>query len=126
MHFFFIILVGVVSGVFAGMGMGGGTFLVPLLSIIFGVEQIICHSTNVICFLVLAVVCTVIYTKDKLINFWVVLCVSVPSVFVSFLCTVLALKVESKTLRIIFASFIILIGIYFLVSSIVSMVKKKR
>ena len=126
MHFFFIILVGVVSGVFAGMGMGGGTFLVPLLSIIFGVEQIICQSTNVICFLVLAVVCTVIYTKDKLINFWVVLCVSVPSVFVSFLCTVLALKVESKTLRIIFASFIILIGIYFLVSSIVSMVKKKR
>ena len=126
MHFFFIILVGVVSGVFAGMGMGGGTFLVPLLSIIFGIEQIICQSTNVICFLVLAVVCTVIYTKDKLINFWVVLCVSVPSVFVSFLCTVLALKVESKTLRIIFASFIILIGIYFLVSSIVSMVKKKR
>ena len=126
MQFLFLILVGVLSGIFAGMGMGGGTFLVPLLSILFGVEQIICQSTNVICFLVLAVICAVIYTKNKLIDFWVVLCVCVPSVVLSFLCTILALKTESRVLHIIFAGFIILIGIYFLISSIVSMVKKKR
>ena len=126
MQFLFLILVGVLSGIFAGMGMGGGTFLVPLLSILFGVEQIICQSTNVICFLVLAVICAVIYTKNKLIDFWVVLCVCVPSVILSFLCTILALKIESRVLHIIFAGFIILIGVYFLISSIVSMVKKKR
>ena len=54
MQFLFLVLVGVLSGIFAGMGMGGGTFLVPLLSLLFGVEQIICQSTNVICFVVLA------------------------------------------------------------------------
>ena len=126
MHFLYLSLIGVLSGVFAGMGMGGGTFLVPLLSIFFGIEQIICQSTNVVCFLVLAIVCTVIYTKNKLVNFWVVLCVCVPSVLVSFLCTIFALKTESKLLHIIFAVFIIVIGVYFLISSIVSMVKKKR
>jgi uncharacterized membrane protein YfcA len=126
LHFLLLILFGVLSGIFAGMGMGGGTFLVPLLSIVFGTEQLICQSTNVICFLVLAVVCTVIYTKNKLINFWVVLCVCIPSILVSVLCSLLTLKVESKLLHIIFAGFIILIGVYFLISSIVEMVKKKR
>jgi uncharacterized membrane protein YfcA len=120
------VLFGVLSGIFAGMGMGGGTFLVPLLSVVFGVEQIICQSTNVICFLVLAVVCTVIYMKNKFVNFWVVLCVCIPSVLVSILCSILTLKVESKLLHVIFASFIILIGIYFLISSIVKMIKEKN
>ena len=54
MRFFFLILVGFSSGIFAGMGMGGGTFLVPLLSLCFGVEQIFCQSTNVLCFLILS------------------------------------------------------------------------
>ena len=126
MHFLLLVVFGVVSGVFAGMGMGGGTFLVPLLSIVFSVEQIICQSTNVLCFLALAVVCAVIYTKNKLINFWVVLCVCAPSVFVSVLCSLLTLKVESKVLHIVFAGFIIWIGIYFLISSIIELVKKKR
>jgi len=126
LHFLLLVLFGVLSGIFAGMGMGGGTFLVPLLSVVFGVEQIICQSTNVICFLVLAVVCTVIYVKNKFVNFWVVLCVCIPSVLVSILCSILTLKVESKLLHIIFAGFIILIGIYFLISSIVKMIKEKK
>ena len=69
MRFLFLILTGLSSGIFAGMGMGGGTFLVPLLSLCFGVEQIFCQSTNVLCFLILAVVCFVIYAFKKLIDF---------------------------------------------------------
>ena len=61
MRFLFLILIGFSSGIFAGMGMGGGTFLVPLLALCFGVEQIYCQSTNVLCFLILAIICFVIY-----------------------------------------------------------------
>ena len=53
MRFFLFILISCFSGIFAGMGMGGGTFLIPLLSLFFGIEQIICQSTNVVCFVVL-------------------------------------------------------------------------
>jgi uncharacterized membrane protein YfcA len=67
MRFFFLVIVGFVSGIFAGMGMGGGTFLVPLLSLFFHVDQVHCQSTNVMCFLCLAIVCFVIYTIKKLI-----------------------------------------------------------
>lgn len=125
MHFLLLIAFGFLSGIFAGMGMGGGTFLVPLLSIVFGVNQIICQSTNVICFLFLAVVCAVVYSKSKLVDFWVVLCVSIPSVLVSVLCSILTLKIESKILNVIFAGFIVLIGVYLFISSILSIVKRK-
>lgn len=126
MHFLFLILAGLLSGIFAGMGMGGGTFLVPILSVFFDVEQIICQSTNVLCFVCLAIICAVIYIKNKLINFYVVLCVCVPSVLISVLCTVFALKVKSSILHTIFACFVIAIGVYFLIQNIISMVKKKR
>ena len=65
MEVVFYVLVSVISGVLGGMGMGGGTFLVPLLAVCFGVEQVFCQSTNVLCFLTLAIVCFVIYVIRK-------------------------------------------------------------
>lgn len=126
MHFLYFILIGILSGIFAGMGMGGGTFLVPLLSVFFDVEQIICQSTNVLCFVVLAIVCLIIYTKNKLINYWVVLCVGLPAAVVSGVSCLFALKVKSELLQLIFAGFVILIGVYYLFQSIVFIAKKKR
>ena len=39
MNFLFYILIAIVSGIFAGMGMGGGTFLIPLLTLFMFVPQ---------------------------------------------------------------------------------------
>lgn len=112
MRFLFYILIGFCSGIFAGMGMGGGTFLVPLLSIIFGIEQIYCQSTNVLCFLGLAIVCFVIYICKKMIDFRVVLCVGLPAGLVAGLSCIFSLKIHSNVLKIIFGCFIILVGIF--------------
>ena len=52
MRFLFLVLIGLFSGIFAGMGMGGGTFLVPLLSLIFGIEQMFfVFSGGLFCYL---------------------------------------------------------------------------
>ena len=45
------IFIGVVSGIIGGLGMGGGTILILLLSLFFGVEQHVAQSTNVIFFM---------------------------------------------------------------------------
>ena len=104
MRFLILILIGFSSGIFAGMGMGGGTFLVPLLSLCFGVEQIFCQSTNVLCFLVLAVVCFVIYAVKKLIDFKVMMLVGLPAAVVAGIACFLSLKIHSTVLEIIFSS----------------------
>ena len=125
MRFLFLILSGFISGIFAGMGMGGGTFLVPLLSLCFGVEQIFCQSTNVICFLILAVVCFVIYAVKKLIDFKVMICVGLPAAVVAGVACVFSLKIHSSVLRMIFAVFIILIGVTMFVVNLIQKNKKK-
>ena len=44
------ILIGVVSGIVSGTGMGGGTILIFLLTFLMGVEQHIAQATNLIFF----------------------------------------------------------------------------
>lgn len=113
------------SGIFAGMGMGGGTFLIPILSIFFGVEQIICQSTNVVCFVLLASICFIVYIKNGLIDFRALICISIPATIIAFFASLFAIKTSSEVLRICFACFIILVGIFYFVKTIISMCKKK-
>ena len=126
MRFFLLILFSGLSGIFAGMGMGGGTFLIPLLSLFLNIEQILCQSTNVVCFIILASICFIIYIKNKLIDFksfwWVV----VPATIVASIASIFALKVSSKVLQILFAGFIILVGIFYFVKTIILMKKKSK
>lgn len=126
MRIFFLVLIGFSSGIFAGMGMGGGTFLVPLLVLFYNIPQIYCQSTNVLCFLILAVVCFVIYAVKKLIDFKVVLCVGLPALFVAGLACIFSLKIQSNILRIIFACFIILVGLVMFFMNIFSKKLKKE
>lgn len=113
MRILLLIIASMFSGIFAGMGMGGGTFLIPILSLFFGVPQLICQSTNVICFLILAIFCFIVYVKNKLIDFKIVLCVIFPSVTLSTLASIFAIKVTSNFLQICFSIFIILVGIFY-------------
>lgn len=125
MQILLLLLISGLSGIFAGMGMGGGTFLIPLLSLFFGVSQIICQSTNVLCFVVVASVCFVIYIKDKLIDFKAFSCIAIPAGIVAFFASLFALKTSSDLLGILFACFIILVGIFYFIKTIILMKKKK-
>ena len=125
MQFLYFILISIFSGIFAGMGMGGGTFLIPLLSIIFGVEQIICQSTNVLCFIVLSVVCSIVYFKNKLVDKKAMICIAIPATIIASIGSIFALKIGSRVLKICFAIFVILVGVFYLVMSLISLKKKK-
>ena len=125
MQFLLYIVVSIFSGIFAGMGMGGGTFLIPMLSLFFGIEQIYCQSTNVLCFIVLAIFCFIAYTKNKLIDFKILFFVAVPATVISFVASIFALKINSEILHIMFAVFILAIGVISLVGSIKELKNKK-
>lgn len=126
MQILLLLLASCFSGIFAGMGMGGGTFLIPLLSLFFSTEQIICQSTNVVCFVFLAIICTIIYAKNKLIDYKVVLCVIFPSTAIATLASIFAVKTSSEILQICFSIFIILIGVFYFIKSILAMKKEKE
>ena len=64
----FFILIGLISGIAGGMGMGGGTLLIPLLSIFLGVVQKEAQLLNVFSFVIMAIFVVYIHIKNKLIN----------------------------------------------------------
>ena len=45
------VLIGIVSGIVSGTGMGGGTILIFLLTFMLGIEQHVAQATNLIFFI---------------------------------------------------------------------------
>ena len=69
MEYIWYVVAGVLGGVLGGMGMGGGTILIPLLSIFYAVSQHTAQAVNLISFLPMAVVALIIHLKNKLVDF---------------------------------------------------------
>ena len=61
-------IIGSLAGVFGGMGMGGGTILIPLLTIVLGVEQKLAQAINLISFLFMAVFSLIVHFKHGLVK----------------------------------------------------------
>ena len=62
------ILIGIISGIFSGIGMGGGTILIFLLTIFAGLEQHIAQATNLIYFVPTAISAIIVNYKEKSID----------------------------------------------------------
>ena len=69
MEFVWYGVAGIISGVLGGMGMGGGTILIPLLSIFYAVSQHTAQATNLISFIPMSVIALIIHLKNKLVDF---------------------------------------------------------
>ena len=126
MDFLIPLLLSIVSGILAGMGMGGGTLLIPMLTLILDVEQEIAQAINLLVFVPSGVVCTIIYAKDKLIDFkkggWIIAGASVVTVIAS----IIAVKIGGKILKQIFGVFIAGLGLVQLVVFIVKKINLKK
>ena len=59
------ILIGIVSGIVSGTGMGGGTILIFLLTYMCGIEQHIAQATNLIFFIPTSIVAIIVNIKNK-------------------------------------------------------------
>ena len=126
MDFLWFTLIAVLSGVFAGMGMGGGTFLIPLITLIMNVDQNVAQCINLLVFVPMAIITIIIYAKQKLIDFknwWII---SIPACIVSTVGVLIAVELPSKILKIIFGSFIAVIGVIQLLVLLIKKIKSKK
>ncbi len=120
------IIAGVVSGVVAGMGMGGGTLLIPILTIFFNIAQATAQGINLFAFLPCAIVSLIIHIRNKLVDFKVGLLIIASGVVSSILGSILAVNTTNKTLKTLFGGFLLLIGVYQGTVAIVNIVKSKK
>lgn len=106
MTIFLMILFGFLSGILGGMGMGGGTLLIPLLTIFLGFEQKLAQGINLIAFLVMALITLGIHFKNDFLKTKGTLFLIIPGVVFSCLGALLASYIPSKILRICFGVFL--------------------
>ena len=125
MKIFLYVISGVAGGVIGGMGMGGGTLLIPFLTVLCGLSQHYAQSVNLIVFVPMSIVAIIIHAKNGLIN-KSCLYVSIPAAAVGILASVLVKDIKSDLLGILFGCFLVALGVYQLASSITDIVKKAK
>ena len=115
---FWEIVIGVIGGIIGGMGMGGGTLTIPLLTLFLSYKQLQAQGVNLVAFLPMSLIALFIHFKNKLVEFkttWILALVG--SVF-SLIGALIAVKVKNEILKKAFAIFLIGLGIVQLVELI--------
>ncbi len=123
---FYYVLAGFCSGVLGGMGMGGGTLLIPMLTIFLGVTQHTAQGVNLLVFIPMGIVAIVIHIINKLIDYKVFLVLVLPAILTSVLASNLSNSIPNATLKLIFGIFLIVIAIYELVVAVYRTIKAKK
>lgn len=110
-------MAGFFSGVLGGMGMGGGTVLIPALTVIFGVEQHIAQATNLIAFLPMAAFTLKVHKDNGLLKTeglgWIV----VPALLTSVAAGFVAALLPSVVLKKLFGAFLVGLSVKLLIES---------
>ena len=101
------ILIGILSGIVSGTGMGGGTILIFLLSIIMGIEQHVAQATNLIFFIPTSIVAIIVNLKNKNIDLKLGIIISIFGI----LGANIAIYMDVKILKKCFGVFLIAITI---------------
>lgn len=106
-----LFLIGVVSGIVSGMGIGGGAILIPALVMFVKPPQHIAQSVNLLYFIPTAVAALIIHIKNKKIDFKSVLPIIIFGLFGAYAGSKLAAGLSGHALRKFFGIFLLIIGI---------------
>ena len=110
MNYIWFLIVGVVGGVLGGMGMGGGTLLIPLLTIFLSISQIESQGFNLLTFLPMSIVAIIIHIKNKMIQLKGVWIVAVSGLVSSVFASFWASRLEDYVLGKCFGIFLIILS----------------
>lgn len=108
---FVFILIGLTTGLLGAMGLGGGTLLIPLLSLV-GVGQKEAQLINVLSFVIMALFILFFNIKNKMIDIFPAIIFSVVAVPFAVILALCVQGTNEQVLKIIFGIFLLLMGGY--------------
>ena len=106
------ILIGIVSGVITGTGMGGGTILIALLTLINGMDQRIAQATNLVFFVPTSIVAILMNIKNKNVDIKTALMISFFGIIGAIMGAMIAMKIDVQSLKKYFGYFLVIIAIH--------------
>lgn len=105
------VIIGFLSGIISGMGIGGGAILIPALTMIYGIEQKLAQGINLVYFLPTAVFALIVHIKNKNVDIKTAAIIGACGIVGAIIGSLLAMKLGGDALRRMFGIFLGLIGI---------------
>lgn len=125
MKIFLTIIFSFIAGVVGGMGMGGGTFLIPLFQFLnYGQKSI--QAANLLSFLPMAVLALVLHFKNGLVKTKGVGYIIIPAVVFSVVGALVSNSVKPRILKISFGIFFLAMGGFELANSLKNIKKSSK
>ena len=121
-----LILISVISGVLAGMGIGGGALFVILSTMFLGFDQKYAQALNLVMFMAVGISATISNIKAKKVDFKLVKKMLPLLVIGALIGSWLVTKIESENLKTYFSYFLVAIGIYEIITSLKRLKKAKN
>lgn len=104
------IIIGIISGLVSGMGMGGGTILILCLSLFLGKEQHIAQGANLMFFVPTSIVSIFINIKQKLIKWKTGLIVAGAGTVGATIGAMISTNLDTRKLKTYFGIFLLIIA----------------
>ena len=106
------ILIGMFSGIFSGIGMGGGTILIFLLTTFLNIEQHLAQSTNLIYFIPTAIAAIFVNYKNRNIDLNLAIFTSVGGIIGAIIGAIISINTDVLKLKKMFGVFLAIIAIH--------------
>lgn len=106
------VIIGIVSGIISGTGMGGGTILIFLLTFMCGLEQHIAQATNLIFFIPTSIVAIIVNIKNKNIDLKLATIISLFGILGAIIGANISIHTDVEKLRKYFGIFLAIIAIH--------------
>ncbi|MFI3175831.1 MAG: sulfite exporter TauE/SafE family protein [Bacillota bacterium] len=106
-----LLIAGLLSGIISGMGIGGGTILIPTLAFLYAIEQQAAQGVNLVFFLPTAVIALYLHNKNHRVEWGIAKKISVCGVLGAIAGSFIALSLEPDVLRKVFGGFLLLMGV---------------
>lgn len=106
-----LVLAGIAAGALGGMGMGGGTILIPVLTIFFGTEQKQAQAINLVAFIPMAIASLIVHVKNERVETKGILWIIIPATVLSLAGSMVAQAINGEILKRIFGGFLLLLSV---------------
>ncbi len=105
------VLIGIVSGIVSGTGMGGGTILIFCLTFFMGIEQHMAQATNLIFFIPTSLVAIIVNIKNKNINLKLAIIISIFGILGAIIGAEISVHINVDILRKCFGVFLAIVAL---------------
>lgn len=123
---FWEIVAGILGGIIGGMGMGGGTLTIPILTIFLSYTQLSAQGVNLIAFLPMSIIALVIHFKNHLVAYKETWLLALTGCLFSLGGAILANHMSNSVLKKLFALFLIGLAIWQIIEMVKENKKKKE